>query len=196
MAYIANTAFEARITNNRFEDLCNITGKYFASDAPADCSAGLLCVRDELLDCEGFANVKNENAWAMNAAAATATADDVIYACNTYESQLLPGKRSNLYYIGSETLGLGAPAGRYCTFTRIDFDGQSVYRFGVGNLSTALSDEEYFTIADGLLVPAASAPTDAGAIYFELRGTGNFTEGTSESFGYVDVVAKKVSVAA
>ena len=50
--------------------------------------------------------------------------------------------------------------------------------------------------SNGLLVPAAAAPTAAGSIYFELRGTGNFTEGTTSSFQYVDVVAKRISVAA
>ncbi|MBR2582201.1 MAG: hypothetical protein IKD61_02275, partial [Oscillospiraceae bacterium] len=125
------------------------------------------------------------------------TADDVIFACDTYDTQLLSGKRAGLaYFVGTETLGLGAPAGRYCNFTRINFDNESVYRFGVGNLSAALSTNTFFTIANGLLVPAAAAPTDAGSIYFELRGTGNFVEGTQQSFGYVDVVACKVTVAA
>lgn len=195
MAFISNTAFEPRITNNRFEDLCNVTGMYQASNANADCSAGLLVKRNGQLPCEGFTGVYNENAWYMNAAAATDTIDTVIYACNTYDTQLL-SNGANDYFVGYKTLGLGVPAGRYGTFTRIDFDNQSVYRFGVGNLSTTLGANTYFTIANGLLVPAASAPTDAGSIYFELRGTGNFVEGTTNSFGYVDVVACKVSVAA
>jgi hypothetical protein len=195
MAFIDNTAFEPRITNNRFEDLCNVTGMYQASGANADCSAGLLVKRNGQLPCEGFTGVYNENAWYMNAAAATDTIDTVIYACNTYDTQLL-SNGSNEYFVGYRTLGLGVPAGRYGTFTRIDFDNQSVYRFGVGNLSAAAGDKTYFTIANGLLVPAASAPTTTGAIYFELRGTGNFVEGTTNSFGYVDVVACKVSTAA
>lgn len=203
MAYIANTAFEPRIVNNRFEDLCNIAGLYQTGSpaANADCSAGLLCVRNGQVPCEGFDNpsgtrVYNENTWYMNAAASTANIDDVIYACNTYDTQLISAPDGNNYFVGSRTLGLGAPAGRYCTFTRIDFDGQSVYRFGIGNLSTTLGSNTYFTIANGLLVPAAAAPTAAGSIYFELRGTGNFTEGTTSSFQYVDVVAKRISVAA
>ena len=196
MAYIANTAFEARITNNRFNDLCNITGKYYASDAVADCSAGLLCTRDELLDCEGFTGVKNENAWKMIAATDAATADDVIYACNTYDSKLINDGDNHNYFIGHETLGLGVPAGRYGCFTEIVFDGKHVYRFGEGNLSAAIGSNEYFTIADGLLVPAASAPTDTGAVYFKLHGTGNFIEGTSNSFVYYDALACKVSTAA
>lgn len=196
MSYISNTAFEARITNGRFDDLINVTGRYQASAADADCSAGLLCVRNGQLPAEGFTGIYNENAWYMNAAAATATADDVIYACNTYDWQLLPDGAGNLFSVGHKTLGLGVPAGRNGTFTRIDFDGQSVYRFGIGNLSTAIGTNTYFTIANGLLVPAASAPTDAGAIYFELRGTGTFTEGTTNAFTYYDVVARKVSAAA
>lgn len=195
MAYIENTAFEARITNNEFNDLCNVTGMYQASSANADCSAGLLVKRTTQLPCEGFADVLNENAWYMNAAESTDTVDTVIYACNTYDTQLLAG-RENHYFVGYQTLGLGVPAGRYGTFTRIDFDGQSVYRFGEGNVDGTIGDKTFFTIDDGLLAPAASAPTDTGAVYFELRGTGNFVEGTSASFGYVDVVACKVSTVA
>ena len=36
MAFIANTAFEARIVNDRFDDLANIAGMYQVSDAAAD----------------------------------------------------------------------------------------------------------------------------------------------------------------
>lgn len=202
MAYIANTAFEARITNNSRDNLSHVAGLYQASSENADCSAGLLCVRNGLVPNDGFDNpsgtrVYNENTWYFNAAANTVTADDVIFACDTYDVQLLAGKREGLnYFIGTETLGLGVPAGRFGNFTRINFDNESVYRFGVGNLSAALSTNTYFTIANGLLVPAASAPTAAGSIFFELRGTGNFVEGNQQSFGYVDVVACKVTVAA
>lgn len=192
MAFIANTAFEARIVNDRFDDLANIAGKFQDSAADADCSAGLLCTRDSLTDCEGFTGIKNENAWIMVAATDAATIDDPIYACDPHDWPLL-GNGRNLWAVGVETLGLGAPAGRYASFRRIHFDNVSVYRFGVGNLSGALSTNTFFTIDDGLLVPAASAPATAGAIYFELRGTGNFTEGSSASFGYVDVVACRVS---
>lgn len=202
MAYIANTAFEARITNNSRDNLSHIAGLYQASSANADCSAGLLCVRDSLAPNEGFDNpsgtrVYNENTWYMIAAASTATIDDVIYACDTYDVQLLTGKRTGLnYFIGTETLGLGVPAGRYGNFTRINFDNESVYRFGVGNLNASLSTNTYFTIDDGQLAPTGSAPATAGSIYFALRGTGNFVEGTQQSFGYVDVVACKVTVSA
>lgn len=197
MAFIENTAFEARITNNEFNALCNISGKYQVSAADADCSAGLLCVRVSKLPCEGFTGVYNENAWVMNAASASTNADEVVYACNTYEAQLLTNAKGNSYFIGTETLGLGVPAGRMGTFTKIEFDGDRFYRFGVGNLTAALGENGYLTLADnGLLTPAAAAPTDAGSLYFEVVGSGNFTEGTTNSFGYVDALAKKVTVAA
>lgn len=190
MAFVANTAFEARITNNQFDDLVNITGKYKVSNADADCSAGLLCVRGAQLPCEGFTGVNNENAFAMAAAAATVDAAEPVYACNTYESQLL-SDGTNLYRVGHKTLGLGVPAGRCGTFTRINFDGQSAYRFGIGNVNGAIGTNTAFTIANGMLVPGA-APTAAGSVYFKLRDQGYFVEGTSQSFGYVDVVATKV----
>lgn len=191
MSFIQNTAFEARVTNDRFDDLCNITGKYQASSADADCSAGLLCVRTTRIPNEGFTGIENENAWVMNAAAATATIDDVIYACDTHESQKLMG-----YHVGHRTLGLGVDAGELGVFKKIDFTGDKIYRFGVGNFSTAISTNKFATIANGLLVPAASAPTDAGSLYFKILGTGNFVEGSRASFGYVDVQPCKVSFAA
>lgn len=194
MSFTAKTAFEARITNNENDRLANIAGKYYVSTTATDCDAGQLCVRDSLLPCEGFSGVYNENTWKMVAAANTNTADDVIYACNTYDNQLISAPDGNNYFIGVRTLGLGVPAGRYSTFTRINFDGESVYRFGEGNVTLNTSTDTFFTIASGKLTSAAAAPTDDGSIYFELRGTGKFVEGTSESFGYYDVVAKKVSI--
>lgn len=190
MAFLSSTAFEARVTNNEFDDLCNITGKYQVASADADCSAGLLCVRGDLLPCEGFGStVFNENAFYMASAAGTELATEPIYACNMYEAQLISNK-DNKYFIGTETLGLGVPAGRYGTFTRIYFDGVSKYRFGVGNLTGALSSEAYVVLAaGGMLSAAESAPSDAGTPYFKVMGTGTFTEGTTNSFGYVDLEA-------
>jgi hypothetical protein len=193
MAYIEKTAFEPRITNNEYNELCNITGRYQVSDADADCSAGLLVVRGEQLPCAGFKGVKNENAFYMNAAGAAANADTGVYACNTYEWPTLGGRNGNNYAVGTATLGLGVPAGRDGTFTEIVFDGKHAYRFGEGNVNGAIGENTIFTIANGLLVPAAAAPTATGAIYFKLKGTGNFTEGAGQSFVYYDVWACKVS---
>lgn len=193
MAYIEKTAFEPRITNNEFNELCNITGRYQVSEADADCSAGLLVVRGEQLPCAGFKGIKNENAFYMNAAGAAANADTGVYACNTYEWPMLGGRNGNNYAVGTATLGLGVPAGRDGTFTEIVFDGKHAYRFGEGNVNGAIGQNTIFTIANGLLVPAAAAPTATGAIYFKLKGTGNFTEGAGQSFVYYDVWACKVS---
>ena len=102
----------------------------------------------------------------------------------------------NSYAIGKETLGLPIPKGRDGTFTQIVFDNVHAYRFGEGNANAAVGSNKFFTIADGLLVPAAAAPTAVGARYFELRGTGTFTVGTRSGFGYIDVVARKVSAGA
>lgn len=192
MAFTANTAFEARITNNENDILSHVAGLYQSSSVNADCSAGHLVKASALADCEGFTGVKNENTWIMIDAAATDTMDTPIYACDTYDNKLLSDTAHN-YFIGTETLGLGTPAGRYGNFTRINFDGVSRYRFGVGNFSTTVGANQYATIANGQLVPTGSAPATAGKIYFEIVGTGKFVEGTSESFTYYDVIAKKVS---
>ena len=194
MAYINKTAFEARITNNSRDNLANIAGLYQESAANADCSAGLLCVRNGQVPVEGMpaaANVYNENTWYMNAAADTVTANDVIYACNTYDNQLLSAPNGNQWFVGMDLLGLGVPAGRYGNFTRINFDNESVYRFGEGNVTVNTEGDQYFTIEDGLLTSVTSEPSTAGDIYFTLKeyGEGYFTEGTSQSFGYFDLTA-------
>lgn len=194
MAFLPNTAFEARIVNDRFDDLANVAGKYYASAAAADCSAGLLVVRNSLLPCEGFGKMANENTWAFEAAGDKANIDTPIYACDPHDWPLL-GNGRNLWAVGTETLGLGIPANRYGSFRRIHFDNVSVYRFGVGNTSDG-GKSDFYTIANGLLVPADEVPTDAGAVYFTQVGGGTFTEGTTASFGYIDVVACRVSVSA
>lgn len=190
--FTEKTAFEARVTNNFRDDLINVTGRYQASSADADCDAGRLVIRNGQLPCEGFSGVKNENAWYMNDATSTTKAGDVVYAANTYEVQMLQGKHSNMYAVGTETLGLGIPAGRDGTFTKIVFDGDHAYRFGIGNVNAEISTNTFFTIDAGQLKPAAAAPTANGALYFKLLDTGKFTEGTTASFEYVDVQACKV----
>ena len=196
MPTIAKTAFEARITNNEFDDLCNVTGRFQTGAADDSCPAGLLCIRKGQLPNAGYTGVFNENAWYMNAAGADVDAGDVVYASNTYDWNLLQDPATgNMFAVGLNTLGLPIPAGRNGTFTKINFDGQSVYRFGEGNLSTERGVNTFFTIANGLLVPTGSAPSTVGAIYFEFRGEGSFIEGTRNAFGYVDVVACKVASA-
>lgn len=190
--FTEKTAFEARVTNNFRDDLINVTGRYQASSADADCDAGRLVIRNGQLPCEGFTGVKNENAWYMNDATSTTNAGEVVYAANTYEVQMLQGKHGNMYAVGTETLGLGIPAGRDGTFTKIVFDGDHAYRYGIGNVNAEISTNTFFTIDAGKLKPAAAAPTANGALYFKLLDTGKFTEGTTASFEYVDVQACKV----
>lgn len=190
--FTEKTAFEARVTNNFRDDLINVTGRYQASSADADCDAGRLVIRNGQLPCEGFTGVKNENAWYMNDATSTTNAGEVVYAANTYEVQMLQGKHGNMYAVGTETLGLGIPAGRDGTFTKIVFDGDHAYRFGIGNVNAEISTNTFFTIDAGRLKPTAAAPTANGALYFKLLDTGKFTEGTTASFEYVDVQACKV----
>lgn len=196
MAYIAKTAFEIKVSNHEFDSTSNITGVFYnATPAEEICSAGFLCKKDELLPNEGYAGVNNNNTWKMKAAVAADLVDTAIYACNTFDvNEVQDPVNGNIYKVGANTLGLPAPAGRRVTYTRIKFAEQGHYRFGVGNLSTELGSNTYFTIANGLLVPAATAPTVNGTPYFKLLGTGNFTEGAYNSFGYVDVEAHYVIV--
>lgn len=192
MAFTANTAFEARLTNNENDILSHVAGKYQSSATDADCDAGRLVKAISLLDCEGFTSVKNENTWLMNDAVDTDTFDTPIYACDPYDN-LMGTVKGNNYFIGTETLGVGVPAGRYGNFTRINFDGQSIYRFGAGNFSTTVSTNGYATIDDGKLVPGASAPTTAGTPYFKIMGTGKFVEGVADTITYYDVIACRCS---
>ena len=166
MAYIEKTAFEVRVSNNKNNDLCNVTGKYFVSDVgEADiCSAGILCEVFQELDCEGFTGISNENAWKMLATTVDGTNTSAfyapIYAANTYDWPTIQDSRTgNVYAIGSATLGLPIPKDKYGTFTKIEFDGQSRYRFGVGNISGNYSAASAFTIENGLLKPVTDVPT-------------------------------------
>lgn len=191
MAYIANTAFEVKVSNHEFDGTSNITGVYYNSTPAAEiCSAGFLCKKDELLPNEGYTGVNNNNAWKMKAAASTDLANTAIYACNTFDvNEIQDPTTGQIFKVGANTLGLPAPAGRRVTYTRIKFDEQGHYRFGLGNVSGALGENKFFTIDAGMLKPAANAPTTNGVPYFTLLGTGNFTEGAYNSFGYVDVEA-------
>lgn len=194
MAFTEKTAFEARLTNNENDILTHVAGLYEASEAAADCDAGRLVVATELTACEGFTGIYNENTWKFVDATDAATIDTPVYACDTYDNQLATVKGNN-YFIGTETLGLGVPAGRYGNFTRVKFDGVSHYRFGEGNFSTTVGANKFATIDDGKLVPAAAAPETAGAVYFKIIGTGNFVEGNEDSFAYYDVIACAVTAA-
>ena len=143
MAYIANTAFEVKVTNAVFDETANITGVFQnGSGSPEICSAGFLCVRGDRLENGGYTGIKNKNAYYMKAAGATD--NEAIYACNTFNvAQTVDPSTGNVYKIGANTLGLPIPAGERGTYTRIDFDkGDKKYRFGIGNASTTLGENK------------------------------------------------------
>lgn len=188
MAYIANTAFEVRVSNHEFDSAANITGVFHnGSDAAEIVSAGFLCKRDAQTQNEGYpAGTLNTNTWVMKAGAAT----DILFAANPHNvNEITDPMTGNTYKVGANTLGLPIPAGVRDTYTFINPDGTHIYRFGVGNLTAALGSNGYLTVANGLLTPAAAA-AESG-IYFQVIGSGNFTEGAYAGFGYVDALALK-----
>lgn len=200
MAYIANTAFEVKVSNHEFDSTANITGIFLNSDSAKEiCSAGFLCTRSALTVNEGYnavgpesapVTIKNTNTWNMIAATASALAQAGIYACNPFDVNMVTDPVTGaVYKVGSNTLGLPAPAGYPTTYTRIRFDNDHVYRFGAGNVNGSVGSNTIFTIAAGLLVPASAAPAGNGAPYFELVGTGKFTQGAYQGFDYYDLRA-------
>lgn len=201
MAYIANTMFAARVTNNVHDDTANITGKFLNGSAVAEiCSAGFLCTRSTRLDNSAYSGVKNQNAYNMIEAESTAVVTTGVYACNpSGVNEITDPVTGNVYKVGNTTLGLAQPAGVPGCFTKIDFmSNDRIYRFGIGNLSAAIEANTFFTIANGLLVPAVAAPatTAAGAIYFELVGTGTAIKGAYAGMTYYDVMPRCVLTAA
>lgn len=200
MAYIEKTAFERRVTNHEFDAIANITGIFRNGDSAAeDCSAGFLCVRDAVTDNEGYTDVgptdatvtlKNTNTWYMKAAGASDIAQKGIYACNPYGVNMVTDPVTGAAYkMGSGTLGVRQYKGIADTYTQISFNNVNVYRFGEGNVNGTVGSNTIFTIAAGLLVPASAAPTANGAPYFELVGSGTFTQGAYNGFGYYDLRA-------
>lgn len=205
MAFIANTAFEVKVTNASRNNTQNVAGKFGtgtgADFAGADCSAGYLCIRNGLIPSEGYESVVNAggtpailngNTWYFNAAAsgtvAGRTGDHTgIYACNSFDVNKV-GSGNQIYNLGVNTLGLGTLAGERGTFTELIVGEQ--YKFGAGNFSTAVTTQGYATIANGQLVPSASAGTD-GAVYVRILRTEPFNEGTSfAGTGYVVEVCR------
>lgn len=198
MAFIEKTAFEVKVSNHVYDSLANITGKFQDSGEDAEICPGFLCVRDALIPNEGYENVgptgatvtlNNTNTWNMKAAGANDTAQKGIYACNPHDVNMVTDGQGNMWKVGANTLSIKVPKGYLTTWTRIRFDNDHVYRIGVGNLSAEIGENKYLTIADGKFVPAAAAPTGAGKPYFEVVGTGTFTEGAYSAFDYVDARA-------
>ena len=196
MAAIKDTAFELRVSNHMYDTTKNITGKFQEGSPAADavCAAGFLVVPGNRLPNEGYTGINNENAYYMGVAGTDT--DPAIYACNTFNVQELTDAFGNAYKVGTNTLGLPIPEGYRGTYTRID-EGDMM-RFGIGNFTAAISTNGFATLGTstnaGKLVPAASAPTTTGALYFEIVESGTFTQGAYAGFGYVLVKAHRVNV--
>lgn len=199
--------FEVLVSNSVRNQIQNVAGKFGtgtgAGFVATDCPAGTICVRNGLIPCEGYEDVKdaqgnavpilNGNTWYFNAATngtvVGRTGDHTgLYVSNTYNVQNLNG-----YNIGAKTLGLGIPAGDRGDFIELIVGEQ--YGFGLDCFSTAPSagvTTGYATIANGELVYSATAPTTAG-VYLILLRTKNINEGTSfAGNGYVCEVARAV----
>lgn len=191
MAAINNTAFEVKVSNHEFDSVANITGLFQNGSGEAEtCAAGFLCVTDELVQNEGYpTGVLNGNTWTMNAAS-EASPTTPIYACNTFNvNELADPVTGEVYKVNGNTLGLPIPAGKLGTYTRIDFTGDRIYRFGVGNFTTAPVVGSSYVVSNGML--ALGESPSAGTPMFTVLRTGTFTQGAWAAFGYADVKAVK-----
>ncbi len=201
MAHIDNTFFEVKNSNLINNGMQNIAGVFENASTPEICPSGFLCVKTELLPCEGYPNINNGNQWVFNAAASGAPTTSItpeIYAFNSYDVNEVSGINGNIWRVGAETAGLELPAGEIGTFTKI-IPGE-IYRFGVGNFTTtptSLPDYRYVTIANGLLVAANSAPAAGSGIVFEILGEAaeNFTVGTWNGGQCYRMIAKYIAPA-
>lgn len=197
MAYIAKTMFEVKVSNSPRNQTQHVPGKFGtntgASFVPADCSAGMLCVRNGLIPSEGYESkgILNGNTWYFNAATNGAVAERPtgdhtgIFAFDNYDvSKAVSTDGQNQWNIGYRTLGLGLPAGNRGDFCEIIIGEQ--YNFGAGNFSTLpTGTQTVVTISNGLLVAADAAPTD-GSVYFKLLRTAPVNEGTTYwGLGYI-----------
>lgn len=187
MSFIAQTAFQPRMWNNRNDDLQNIPGLFGAqgNDAfePADCSAGFACTKGAHIPGGGYQMIQ------------AADGTDEVYFCNPGDVQRVPFGTGELFAVGVNTLGLGAPSGKLATYSKAK-PGET-YAFGPGNFSTLVDAEtnKFAVIENGLLKGQAAAPTDAGTLYFELDeglGIDVFTESNYGAFARYNLLCKRV----
>ena len=212
MAFTANTMFEVKNSNSRYNQTQNIPGKFGtntgASFSGADCSAGLLCIKNGNLPLAGYESLVdgnsnprfyNSNSFYFNVAANGNSGGMYgdhtgIYFCNSYDvnkAQSL-GNSENLWNLGMDSLGLGVPAGVIGDFTECIIGEQ--YAVGAGNFSTLPSDSTYIyaTISNGYLVAATSAPAAGSGVYFEIAPvTTPITEGASYAGERYLITAKR-----
>ena len=197
MAEINNTAFEVKVSNHEFDSVANITGLFQnASNEAEACAAGFLCVTDALVQNEGYpAGVLNGNTWIMKTAGNVLLPGTPVYACNTFNvNEITDPVTGEVYKVNVNTLGLPIPAGKLGTYTRIDFTGDCIYRFGVGNFTAAPEVGTSYVINNGMLAPVGEGQNvtpGSGARLFTVLRTGTFTQGAWAAFGYADVKAIK-----
>ena len=192
MAYIANTAFEVKVSNSIYDGIQNVAGKFGSFSGttftPDVCSAGFLCVQNSLIPNQGYTTLTNPilngNTWYFTAAAAGTVAGMTgdrtgIYASNTYNVHQVVSANGDLKYnLGANTLGLAIPADEFGDFTELKVGEQ--YKFGVGNFASVPTAGQYVEIANGLFsASSATAPTTAGAVYGQVLRTEAFNEGAS-----------------
>ena len=124
-----------------------------------------------------------------------ANGTDEVYFCNPGDVQRVSFGDGQLFAVGVDTLGLGAPADRLATYTKA-IPGET-YAFGPGNFSTLVdaTTNKYATIVNGLLKGQAAAPTTAGTLYFELDeglGIDTWTEANYGAFARYNLLCKRV----
>ena len=187
MAFIEKTAFLPRMWNNRNEDLQNIPGNFGAVSGgafvSADCSAGFIANKGDHQVGGGY----------QMTVAADGTQRP--YFCNPGDVQRVPFGEGQLFAVGVDTLGLGAPAGRLATYSKA-IPGET-YAFGPGNFSTLVdaTTNKYAVIVNGLLKGQAAAPTTVGTLYFELDeglGIDTWTEANYGAFARYNLLCKRV----
>lgn len=178
---MAQYAFQIRISNDRNEDLQNITGEYFVSTTPTACNAGFLCNKGDHMA---------EGGYEMTTAA---DGSAPLYACNPADVQRVAAG-DNIYAVGVETLGLGIPAGVKDTFTELRVG--ECYAFGPGNFSTLVTTtNKYATVSNGMLVGTSTAPSAGDGFYFELDaglGIDTFVAGNFNEFARYNLVLRYI----
>lgn len=185
MSFVAETAFQIRRSNDRYEDLQHRTGLYgsfsgsvFTAD---DASAGLLCNIGDGIPAGG------------NYMGLASDGTKKLYAANTTDVQRLTNG-NNTWAVGVETLGLGIPAGNKDCFTELVVG--ETYAFGPGNFSTLVTTtNKYATVVNGLLSGKSGQPSAADGYYFELdteMGIDFFTEANYVAFSRYNLVVRKI----
>lgn len=187
---MSKTAFQIRISNDRYEDLQFFPGLFGAEDdgefVPADCAAGFLCTKGDHMPAGGYKM------------ATAADGADELYACDPSDVQRIGDGNGNLYAVGVRTLGLGIPAGKLDSFCHL-VKGET-YAFGPDNFSTLVTaTNKYATVVNGKLVGSSSKPADGSGYYFELDaglGIDFFVEGNGNAFERYNMILRKAPPAA